>query len=120
MEIERINPPGRPVPTAFCHVVKVGNTVYIRGQTGRGDDITAQAEQALSNLREALATVGATPSNIVKWTVFLAHREDIPGWQAVRSKFFPEGVLPAGALIIVSGMARPEIRVEIESIAVVP
>lgn len=128
MEIERINPPGRPVPTAFCHVVKVDNTVYISGQTANDKngnivgigDIAIQTEQVLTNLRENLALVGATPSNIVKWTVFLAHREDIPAYQAVRSKFFQDGVLPAGALILVSGMAHPDIRIEIESIAVIP
>ena len=127
MEIERMNPPGRPVPTAYCNVVKVGNTVYIAGQTaddkdgkivGVGD-ITAQTEQVLSNLRENLALVGATPSNIVHWTSYLAHREDIPGYWAVRSKFFGEGEGPAGATILVSGMAHPDMRIEIESIVVV-
>ncbi|MDA2934666.1 hypothetical protein MYX82_10035 [Acidobacteria bacterium AH-259-D05] len=50
MKIERINPPGSTQPTAYTHLVRAGNTLYISGQVAsneKGELI------ALSGLKKA-------------------------------------------------------------------
>jgi len=66
-EIERINPEGMTQPTAYSHLVKHGDLMFIAGQValdGEGNvigegDMLAQYRQALENLKTVLASEGA-------------------------------------------------------------
>ena len=125
MALERINPSNLAQPRGYTHVVKAGNTVYIAGQVGRrpdgtlaGSDIGSQTDQVFQNLRAALASVGAGFENMTKITVFLTHREDIPGFRTARDKHVT-GEPPASTLVLISGLAEPEFRVEVEATAVI-
>jgi len=125
MALERINPSNLAQPRGYTHVVKAGNTVYIAGQVGRrpdgtlaGSDIGSQTDQVFQNLRAALASVGAGFENVTKITVFLTHREDIPGFRTARDKHVT-GEPPASTLVLISGLAEPEFRVEVEATAVI-
>lgn len=125
MALERINPSNLAQPRGYTHVVKAGNTVYIAGQVGRrpdgtlaGSDIGSQTDQVFKNLRAALASVGAGFENVTKITVFLTHREDIPGFRTARDKHVT-GEPPASTLVLISGLAEPEFRVEVEATAVI-
>lgn len=125
MALERINPSNLAQPRGYTHVVKAGNTVYIAGQVGRrpdgtlaGSDIGSQTDQVFKNLRAALASVGAGFEHMTKITVFLTHREDIPGFRTARDKHVT-GEPPASTLVLISGLAEPEFRVEVEATAVI-
>ncbi len=125
MAIRHINPPDIAPPRGFTHVVKAGNTIYVAGQVGRrvdgtlaGMDVESQTDQVFQNLKSALASVGAGFQNMVKITVFLTHREDIPGFRAARDKHLT-GTPPASTLVLISGLAEPEFRVEVEATAVI-
>ena len=125
MALERINPSNLAQPRGYTHVVKAGNTVYIAGQVGQrsdgtlaGSDIGSQTDQVFKNLGAALASVGAGFENVTKITVFLTHREDIPGFRTARDKHVT-GELPASTLVLISGLAEPEFRVEVEATAVI-
>ena len=125
MALERINPSNLAQPRGYTHVVKAGNTVYIAGQVGRrsdgnlaGSDIGSQTDQVFKNLGAALASVGAGFENVTKITVFLTHREDIPGFRTARDKHVT-GEPPASTLVLISGLAEPEFRVEVEATAVI-
>ncbi len=125
MALERINPSNLAQPRGYTHVVKAGNTVYVAGQVGRrpdgtlaGSDIGSQTDQVFQNLRAALASVGAGFENVTKITVFLTHREDIPGFRTARDKHVT-GEPPASTLVLISGLAEPEFRVEVEATAVI-
>ena len=125
MALERINPSNLAQPRGYTHVVKAWNTVYIAGQVGRrpdgtlaGSDIGSQTDQVFQNLRAALASVGAGFENVTKITVFLTHREDIPGFRTARDKHVT-GEPPASTLVLISGLAEPEFRVEVEATAVI-
>ena len=128
MPLERSNPSTIHQPSGYHHVVRDGNTVYIAGQVSRDKDgntvgvgdAAAQAEQTLSNVQSALASVGSNMSHIKKLTVYLTHREDIPAYRVARAKFIPDDATPASTLILCSGLADPEFRVEVEVIASVP
>ncbi|MFC1918125.1 RidA family protein [Chloroflexota bacterium] len=128
MPIQYINPSTIALPKGYSHVVKNGSTVYVAGQVARDrdgktvgvGDAKAQLEQVFKNLEAALAAAGGNLSHIVKTNVFMTHREDIPVYREIKAKYLPEDNLPVSTLVLCSGLANPDFRVEIEAIAVVP
>lgn len=128
MSIQHINPTTLAKPTGYSHVIKDGNMVYIAGQVARDrngktvgvGDAKAQAEQVFKNLEAALASVGGNLSNIVKANVFMTHREDIPAYRETRAKYLSNDKPPVSTLILCSGLADPDFRIEIEATAILP
>ena len=128
MSIERINPSTIGPTSGYSHVVRDGSTVYIAGQVARDasgktvgvGDVRAQAEQVFKNLESALASVGGNLSHLVKMNRFMTHREDLPAYREIRARYVPPDSLPASTLVLCSGLADPDFRIEIEAIAVVP
>ena len=128
MPIEHINPSTSAPPRGYSHVVKDGNTVYVAGQVARNrdgktvgvDDAKAQVEQVFKNLEAALAASGGNLSHIIKTNIFMTHREDIPSYREVRAKYLSNDNPPVSTLVLCSGLADPDFRIEIETIAVVP
>lgn len=129
MTIERTNPSSLGQPGGYHHVVKDGKTVYLAGQVARDrdgntvgvGDAAAQAEQVFRNIMAALESVGSDLGHILKMTTFMTHREDFPAYRIARSKFLTdEETLPASTLILCSGLADPEFRIEIEAVAAIP
>ncbi len=128
MAVERSNPSALASPGGYSHVVKDGMTVYVAGQVARNSegttvgvgDFSAQAEQVFENVRRALESVGSNMGSIMKLNVFMTHREDIPAYRVVRPKFVPDDALPVSTLILCSGLADPDFRIEVEVIATIP
>jgi enamine deaminase RidA (YjgF/YER057c/UK114 family) len=123
-----INPPSLTKPTGYTHVVIApdGRTVYIAGQvavdsTGQvvgGSDFAAQADRAYANLRRALASVGGTLSDLVKTTTFITDAKNIVPLREIRSRYLDPAHPPANTLITISSLARPELLIEIEGVAI--
>jgi len=115
----------------FTHVVASapGTTIYVSGQTAwdadrkivGGADLGRQAEQALANLRTALAAAGATPRDVVFFRVYVVDYE--PANAGVLSplfeSFFAGGPPPGSTWVGVKALAVPGFRIEIEAVAVV-
>jgi len=108
-----------------------GEIVVVAGQVGTlpdgriaGDDVGAQTKQALANVRTVLDAAGCSPRDVIRLQTFLTRADDIPGFMKARGEvfpdFFPERAYPPNTLLIVSGLVRPELRVEIEAMAVKP
>lgn len=73
----------------------------------------------LSNLKAVVEAAGATMDDVVKTSVFLTSREDRAAVGKVRKEFFADPP-PANTLVIVAGLAEPEMLVEIEAVVVLP
>ncbi len=123
-----INPPTLAKPTGYTHVVMApdGRTVYIAGQValdsagavvGAGD-FTAQAEQVYRNLERALRSVDGSMADLVKTTTFITDIKNLPALREVRSRQLSKTQPPANTLLEVSSLARPELLIEIEGVAV--
>jgi enamine deaminase RidA (YjgF/YER057c/UK114 family) len=122
-----INPPSLTKATGYTHVVVApdGRTVYIAGQvafdsTGQlvgGSDFKAQADQVYQNLRKALASVGGSLEDITKTTTYITDVKNVPLLRDVRMKYLPKRP-PANTLLVVASLARAELLIEIEAIAV--
>lgn len=125
MEIERRDYPGLPQPTgAFHHSVRWGNLLFIAGSTARGTpaetgDIAAQTEVILQKFQTILEANGATLANVVKVTSFVTDLREAPASGDVRRRYF-EGAFPASTQVQVAALGTPDIKIEIEAIAVVP
>jgi enamine deaminase RidA (YjgF/YER057c/UK114 family) len=130
--VRYIDPDSLNKNPAFTNVVVVeGNvkTVHIGGQdavdasgeiVGK-DDIVAQTEQILANLRAALAAGGARPEHIIKWNLYVVEGQSLQAGFAAFQNAWPETPNPpAITMAFVSGLAHPDFLVEMDAVAVVP
>ena len=109
----------------FSHVGEVGaggQLFYLAGQTGTRPDgvspdgIEAQAELVYGNICTVLEQCGMSFDNVVKTTVYLVNREDAETWRAIQKKHLGD-VVPSSTLLYISGLARPELVIEVEMVA---
>ncbi len=121
-----VAPPFIHKTVGYSHAIQAGDTLYIAGQVavdaegnlvGEGD-IEAQVAQVWQNLRAVLAYAGGSVEDIVKITVFTTDLKHRPAIAAARETVFPSGRYPASTFLVVQSLARPELLVEIEAIAV--
>jgi enamine deaminase RidA (YjgF/YER057c/UK114 family) len=130
--VEFLNPEGLPRNPAFSNVAVVSGrvrTIYIGGQdavdaegnvVGAGD-LAAQTEQVLRNLATALEAADANPEHVVKWNVLIVDGQDFTaGYAAFQKAWGDRPNPPVITAAVVSGLARPELLVEMDAIAVVP
>jgi enamine deaminase RidA (YjgF/YER057c/UK114 family) len=133
--LRRSNPPGVPAPMGLYHhavTVPAGtDLVFLAGQVGNHldgrpitADATAQARQAFANLGAIVREVGATPRDIAKFTTLVVGADGLTGFRVARDEVFadwyPEGDVPANTLMVVAGLASPEILVEVEAVVALP
>lgn len=104
--------PNRP----FSNAVRVGNTVYLSGQIGRGEGIEAQTRASLESIRTRVEEVGGTMDDVVKCLVIMADISDFGAMNSVYTTFFMKH-RPARSAFAARGLAA-NARVEIECIAV--
>jgi enamine deaminase RidA (YjgF/YER057c/UK114 family) len=124
--LERFQPDGLVNLPLFTQVVKAGNTVYIAGQTALDanghvvglDDISAQTTQVFENLEIALVAAGANFSNLVKLTIYATDARYLQPIAAVRRHYLGSPDPAPSTFVVISALARPELLVEIEAIAV--
>jgi enamine deaminase RidA (YjgF/YER057c/UK114 family) len=107
--------------------VRAGNFIFLRGQTGftldhkfvgKGD-AAAQADQAMKNVKALLEEAGAKMEHICKITTYITDRAYRKPVYAVVGRHL-KGVFPCGTGLIVSGLATPDMLVEIDIEAVIP
>ncbi|TGQ39733.1 MULTISPECIES: RidA family protein [unclassified Mesorhizobium] len=80
------------------------------------EDAGAQAELCFQNISAILGEAGLELSDIVRINAYVTDRAFLRPYMDVRDRLFASPA-PASTLMIVSGFARPEFKVEIEVIA---
>ncbi|HSK98616.1 MAG TPA: RidA family protein [Euzebyales bacterium] len=112
-----------PPQAHYSHAVVAGNVVYVAGQvpvdehgTVIDGDAEAQARQVMENLTRVVEAAGASMDDVVKTTVFLTNLGDREAVGRVRREYFSDPP-PANTLLVVSSLANPAFRVEIEAVA---
>jgi enamine deaminase RidA (YjgF/YER057c/UK114 family) len=107
--------------------VKASEFLFIAGQVGADKDgkapadFDAQCTQVFANLGAALASQGAGFGNIVEFTTYLVHSQDIARFMAYRTREFPRlfagGAYPPNTLLIVDRLVREEFLIEVSAVA---
>jgi 2-iminobutanoate/2-iminopropanoate deaminase len=118
------DPARRDLP--FSEAVRVGDLLFLSGQLGFDSatgkvvpgGIKAEARQALTLIKDVLTRHGASMSDVVKCTVFLADIAEWPTFNEIYGEFFKKP-FPARSALAASGLAR-NARVEVECIAYAP
>jgi enamine deaminase RidA (YjgF/YER057c/UK114 family) len=124
------NPPTLAKPRGYSHVAEVftGRTIYIAGQLAQDKDgkvvgpgdFRAQCVQVFENLKSALASVGADFTHVVKLTNYFTDMAHVEAFREVRAQYVNTQQPPASTAVQVVRLARPEMLIEVEAIAVVP
>lgn len=120
------NPETIAKPGGYSHVVEtVGpeRIVYIAGQLGLkpdgkiAGDFRAQAVQAFENLKNALASVGATFNDVVKLNNYLIDiKSNLGAYREVRDLYVNVKAPPASTTIGITALAREDALFEVEAI----
>src|SRR5690606_21104860 len=82
-----------------------------------GDDIAAQTDQVMKNLRAILEEAGATLGSVVKTTVFLRDMADFAAMNEVYGRHFGDH-RPARSTVQAARLPK-NVRVEIEAVAAI-
>jgi enamine deaminase RidA (YjgF/YER057c/UK114 family) len=128
--IEIFNPPTLGAPLGqYSQVarVKASEYLFVAGQVGAHADgsiahgFDAQCARAFENTRLALASCGATWANVVQFTTYLLHSQDIPMFMEYRLRefpgFFPNGAYPPNTLLMVDRLVKEPLLFEVHTIA---
>ena len=107
-------------------VTEGGRIVSLAGQVGAADasgnslagDFDGQVREVFARLNQTLAEVGGSLADMVTMTVFITDARYGDRFTELRKKIFGDN-FPASALITVTGLARPEMLVEVQGIAVI-
>ena len=68
--------------------------------------------------------IGASFSDVLEFTSYLVGREAVQPFIAARSEIFPtlfpNGDYPANTLLVISGLVREDLLVEVKAVAALP
>lgn len=101
-----------------------GTQIFVSGTPGLRDDGTVpedfsdEARQCWANVEDALTKAGAKLTDIVYMRQWLTSRDNAPAYMAVSKDIVRHQ--PAAMLAIIDGLVWPNIRVEVEVVAVLP
>lgn len=112
-------------PGLWSNAIRAGDTLYISGQVARpfeggtgivGKNEYDQTRQIFSRIDRIIKAAGGTMDDLVKMTIYVVNiQNNTEVWRA-RREFFT-GDFPASTLVEVRSLAKPDVLVEIESIA---
>lgn len=80
------------------------------------DGIAAQTDLVWQNVFAILRSAGMGPENLVKVNSYITHKDDIPEYLKVRGKYLGD-FRPAGLLLVVDGLFKPEYLIEVDAVA---
>lgn len=133
-EISIYNPAELGAPLGqYRHVarVKANELLFIAGMVavdaasrvvGEGD-FDAQAVQVFANIHAALRSAGAEWANVVQFTTYLVHSQDLPRFMDFRLRAFPKmfsnAIYPPNTLLIVDRLVREAFLIEVQTVAAI-
>lgn len=135
MSVGYLNPDNHAAPQGrYSHVAiaEPGRLAFIAGQVALDrdgalvgpNDVAAQFPQVLRNIGTVLQGIGAGFRDIVELTTYLVGEDSRAPWlearNAVYAEHFGDGPYPPNTLLIISGLVRPEMRVEVSAVVRLP
>ena len=116
---------GEPPPGTWSNCLVVGKQVFIAGMTARGNEFNdmhesgayEQAVAILTKIRHLMEKAGGGIDDLVKVVIYLTDIDDREAVWKARREFFKEP-FPVSTLFEVSRLVRPEMKVEIDAVAI--
>ena len=86
-----------------------------------GDSFEAQCGGAFAQIEKALQSAGAGWGNVVQFTTYLVHSQDIPKFMQWRlrefPRMFPDGRYPPNTLLVLDRLVHEQYLVEVQTVA---
>ncbi|MGX5729898.1 RidA family protein [Pseudoxanthomonas beigongshangi] len=128
--LQAINPPGATIPNVSQAVrIDGGKLLLLSGHVPLRADgsvvkgsLEEQMEQVMRNLDATLRAAGSDFSHVARLTIYVRDFDpaQLPAIRAARDRWIDPERPPASALVGVQALFQPEVRVEVDAIAVVP
>jgi len=129
--VRYLNPEGScPAQGLYSHVgTPDGKLMFIAGQLAVGGDggvvgkhdFDAQFRQVFSNLGDVLRGLGGDYTNILKFTTYLVHSQDIDHFMRLRAEMFPQFFgdkdYPPNTLLTIDRLVKEDFLIEVEATA---
>jgi 2-aminomuconate deaminase len=129
--VTSVTPRGR-----FPHAKVVGDIVYVSGTSARRPDnsiagasvddlgtatldIREQTRAVIENVRDILASVGASLPDLVQVTTYLVSMNDFGGYNDVYGSYFSEDG-PTRTTVAVHQLPHPHLLIEVQAVAHLP
>jgi len=115
----------------YSHITRVraSEFLYIAGQlstnregeiVGAGD-FDAQCTQVFANIETALKSCGAGWGNVVEFTTYMVHSQEIPNFMTFRKRvfpaLFPNGAYPPNTLLMIDRLVGEPFLIEVQTVA---
>ena len=115
----------------YTHVtrVKASEFLFIAGMLS-GDakgniigagDFDRQTAQVFRNIEAALKSAGAGWGNVVQFTTYLVHSQDIAKFMVYRTREFPKlfagGAYPPNTLLVIDRLVQEQFLIEVSAVA---
>lgn len=128
---------GKATPRGrFPHIKRAGDFLYVSGTSSRRPDnsfvgvqvdamgtthldICAQTRAVIENIRDILASEGATLQDLAELSCFLVDMNDFAGYNQVYAEYFDESG-PTRTTVAVHQLPHPHLRIEIKAVAYAP
>lgn len=132
MSVTRVNPSTMYDSLAFgfshASVSEGGRMLHLAGQVAwdkdqnvvGGDDLAAQAKQAFRNLRDVLASQGASPADLVRIRTYVVNHspDKLEAVAGEMMAFYGDAIPAPNTWIGVQALALPEFLIEVEGTAI--
>lgn len=129
--VEYINPKGAcPAQGLYSHVgsVSSGRIHFVAGQLSVGadgavvgkHDFDRQFQQVFANLGNVLEGMGLTFNDVIKFTTYLTHSQNIEKFMAARAALFPKifkgPLYPPNTMLIIDRLVKEDFLIEVEAV----
>ena len=122
IKIYNVDALGKPLgPYSHVTRVKAAEYLFIAGMVSTGDTFDAQCSGTFSQIAEVLKSAGAGWGNVVQFTTYLVHSQDIPKFMAWRKRefpqLFPNDAYPPNTLLIIDRLVQEQFLIEVQTVA---
>jgi enamine deaminase RidA (YjgF/YER057c/UK114 family) len=113
---------GKPLGQ-YSHLarVKANEFLFIAGMLAPGETFDAQCSGVFEQIATALESQGAGWGNVVQFTTYLVHSQDIPRFMQWRlrefPRLFPDGAYPPNTLLVIDRLVGEQYLIEVQAIA---
>jgi enamine deaminase RidA (YjgF/YER057c/UK114 family) len=124
IKITNVEALGKPLGQ-YSHMarVKAGEFLFIAGMLAPGADFDAQCSGVFAQIAKALESAGAGWGNVVQFTTYLVHSQDIPKFMAWRlrefPRLFPNGAYPPNTLLVIERLVQEQFLIEVQTVAAI-
>ena len=113
---------GKPLGQ-YSHLtrVKASEFLFVAGMLAPGESFDAQCSGVFEQIGKALASAGAGWGNVVQFTTYLVHSQDIAKFMKFRLREFPKmfanGAYPPNTLLMIDRLVVEPALVEVQAVA---